>query len=549
LSGRQSLTPFGALCREFLAEEYEAAPLLASGLGLTEFDARLDDLSEAAFERRLRRSAAWQARFREVPDRGLGPGERIDREFLVAILTGRIILGDWAAWRRQPEMYVGPALQGVFGLFLHRLRPEAELVQDAAHRLRAIPEALDHGRRNLAPELVPPVFIDRAFGQARAGARYVRELLPEEAQDPALRPALAEAGAIAGRALDRFAEFLTDLRGRATGGFAIGEARYGRLLQEKELLSFDASELRERGRAEYERLAGELRELGRRIGGVDDWAAVLRALNRDHPPSPEAMRRTYADWTGRARGFLRERSLVTLPDGEECLVVPSPPFQRPVLAVASYSSPPAFSPSRLGHFFVPFPPDAAAPDDVQQRLENNSHASIPTTSVHETYPGHHWHLVTAKSHPSPVRRTFRTPYFSEGWALYAEQMMREQGFFEDPRHELFQVEALLFRAARIIVDTSLHAGDMTLEEAQRFMEERANLTPPTARAEVARYAAWPTQASAYLVGCLEILAIRRRHLAGDARTDTSALRDFHDRLAASGGLPPALAERALTADH
>jgi uncharacterized protein (DUF885 family) len=90
---------------------------------------------------------------------------------------------------------------------------------------------------------------------------------------------------------------------------------------------------------------------------------------------------------------------------------------------------------------------------------------------------------------------------------------------------------------------------MTLEEAQRFMEERANLTPPTARAEVARYAAWPTQASAYLVGCLEILAIRRRHLAGDARTDTSALRDFHDRLAASGGLPPALAERALTADH
>jgi uncharacterized protein (DUF885 family) len=261
------------------------------------------------------------------------------------------------------------------------------------------------------------------------------------------------------------------------------------------------------------------------------------------------MRRTYADWTERARGFLRTRGLVTLPDGEECQVVPSPPFQRPVLAVASYSSPPAFSPSRLGHFFVPFPPDGAAPDDVRQRLENNSHASIPTTSVHETYPGHHWHLVTAKSHSSPVRRTFRTPYFSEGWALYAEQMMREQGFFEDPRHELFQVEALLFRAARIVVDTSLHAGDMTLEEAQRFMEERANLTPPTARAEVARYAAWPTQASAYLVGCLEILAIRRRHLAGTAASGVAALRDFHDRLAGSGGLPPALAERALSAER
>ena len=116
-----------------------------------------------------------------------------------------------------------------------------------------------------------------------------------------------------------------------------------------------------------------------------------------------------------------------------------------------------------------------------------------------------------KAHPSPVRLTFRTPYFSEGWGLYAEHMMREQGFFTDPRHELYQVEAMLFRAARIVVDTSLHAGDMTLEEARRFMVERANLTEPTAQAEVARYAAWPTQASAYLVGCLEILAIRARH--------------------------------------
>ena len=546
MSGSESLTPFGALCREFLAEEYEAAPVMASGLGLTEFDGRLDDLSAEAFERRLGRSAAWQARFRAVPDAGLSPDERIDRDFLVSILTGRIIMGDWAAWRRQPELYVGPGLSGVFGLFLHRLRPEAELVKDAATRIRAIPEALGHGRRNLAPDLVAPVFVDRALGQARAGARYVRELLPAEVQDPSLRPALAEAGAVAGAALDAFAEFLGDLRSRATGGFAIGEARYSRLLREKELISLDAPALRERGRAEYERLSEELEELAQRVGDGSDWPAVLRILNRDHPASPEAMRRTYADWTERARGFLRARGLVTFLDGEECRVVPSPHFQRPVLAVASYSSPPGFSPSRLGHFFVPFPPDDASAEDVRQRLENNSHASIPTTAVHEAYPGHHWHFVTAKSHPSPVRRTFRTPYFSEGWALYAEQMMREQGFFEDPRHELFQVEALLFRAARIVVDTSLHAGDMTLAEAQRFMEERANLTAPTARAEVARYAAWPTQASAYLVGCLEILAIRERHLARVAETGVTALRDFHDRLAGSGGLPPALAERALS---
>jgi uncharacterized protein (DUF885 family) len=258
------------------------------------------------------------------------------------------------------------------------------------------------------------------------------------------------------------------------------------------------------------------------------------------------MRAAYAEWTERARRFLRERGLVTFPPGEECLVVPSPPFQRPVLAVASYQSPPPFSASLRGHFFVPFPPDGAPAAEVQQRLENNSHASIPTTAVHEAYPGHHWHLVTMRAHPSAVRRAFRTPYFTEGWALYAEQMMREQGFFEDPRQEMSQHEAMLFRAARIVVDTSLHLGEMGFDEAVAFMRGKANVPEPTARAEVGRYCAWPTQASAYLTGCLEILAIRERYFARAGRADTATLRAFHDRLAGSGGLPPALAERALS---
>src|ERR671936_874511 len=101
-------------------------------------------------------------------------------------------------------------------------------------------------------------------------------------------------------------------------------------------------------------------------------------------------------------------------------------------------------------------------------------------------------------------------------------------------------EAMLFLAARIVVDTSLHLGEMSVPEAVEFMMTRANMPEPTARAEVARYCAWPTQASAYLTGCLEILRIRERFLA----ERRGSLREFHDRLAASGGLPIALAERA-----
>jgi uncharacterized protein (DUF885 family) len=537
---------FPALVTAFLDEEYADSPVLASHLGLPGYDHRLDDLSETAFAARRGRSAAWLARFRAVPDAGLAPAARIDRDLAVAILAGRGVMADWEMWRRQPATYVEPGLSGVFSLFLHRLAPEAELVRAAVARLEAMPACLAAGEANLRAELAPAVYVERAIGQARAGARYVRELLPAEAREPGGRRQLAEAGATAGTALDRFVAFLEALLPRAAGSFAIGEARYSGLLRERELLADDARGLRERGQREYARLAEALRGCARRVAGTDDWPRVLADLNRDHPATPEAMRLAYADWTARARAFLAERGLVTLPPGEACRVEPSPPFQRPVLAVASYQAPPPFSVSLTGHFFVPFPPDGATEAEIRQRLEDNSHASIPTTAVHEAYPGHHWHLCTMKAQPSALRQTFRTAYFTEGWALYAEQMMREQGFFADPRHEMCQYEALLFRAARIVVDVSLHLGEMSLDEATRFMMERANLPAGPARTEVGRYASWPTQAAAYLTGCLEILAIRKRWFGQrDRAMDAAGLRAFHDALAGSGGLPLALAERAL----
>jgi uncharacterized protein (DUF885 family) len=527
------------LARAFFDESLQDSPVLASQLGVDGYDDRMDDLSEAAFEDRRRRSAAWLTRFEQLPDDACASfDERIDRDLIRSNLRGRAILADWLAWRRQPETYINPGLGGIFTLFLHRLKPEAELVRAALARLRAIPHALEDGRRNIRPELAPPVFVDRAIRQARAGARYVGEVLPKEVADEKHRAELADWGSIAADAMRIYADFLQDLLPRATGEWAIGQERYSRLLREKELLADDASALRDRGRREYDRLAEELRGCAQQIEGTDDWRHVLEKLNLDHPTTPETMLQTYAEWTARARDFLRDRGLVTLPPGEECVVEPSPLFQRPVTAVASYNSPPPFSPSLRGHFFVPFPPDGASAEEIQQRLENNRYASIPTTAVHEAYPGHHWHLVTAKRNPSPIRHMLRTPYFTEGWGLYAEHVMREQGFFTDPRQEMAQIEATIFRAARIIVDTSLHIGDMSFDEAVDFMRTKANLPEPTARAEVARYCAWPTQASAYLTGCLEILRIRGRYQSERRGT----LKEFHDCVAASGGLPIALAE-------
>ena len=151
-----------------------------------------------------------------------------------------------------------------------------------------------------------------------------------------------------------------------------------------------------------------MRTLARDATGNDDYVEVLRENDEDHPPTEEAMRQAYADWTERARQFLRDERLATLPAGEACAVVPSPVFQRPVLGVASYIAPPAFSDKLKGHFFVPYPPDGTPDAEIQERLKGNSYGSIPTTAVHEAYPGHHWHLVrrrrTRRSCVACIRR-------------------------------------------------------------------------------------------------------------------------------------------------
>jgi uncharacterized protein (DUF885 family) len=535
---------FSSLAESYLKERYEESPSWASMLGLTEYDERSEDLSAEAFARRDAEVLEWTRRFRAIED-GLAPDERIDRDAILSSLRGRELMQPRLEWRRQPNTYLNPSLQGVFVLFLHRLRPERDLAGAARARLEAAATHVAQGKRNIDFALVPPVYCERAIGQAKAAARYARELVPAEIKDSATRESVVVAGGKAAKAYEEFAAFLEANKARCAGDYAIGEALYNALLREKELLPYGARELRERGREQYELLSSEANRIAREVDGSGDWVAACARLNRQHAPTPEAMKAEYEDWTERARSFLKETGLVTLPSGESCTVEPSPHFQRPIQAVASYNAPPAFSDSFHGHFFVPYPPDGTPREEIQKRLEGNCSAGIPTTAVHEAYPGHHWHLIMAKQNRSPIRRTHFTSYFAEGWGLYAERVMREQGFFSEPRFLLFQYEATLFRAARIVVDTSLHMGEMTFDEAVDFMVKHGNLTPPNAKAEVGRYCSWPTQASSYLTGMLEIVDIRTRWLAKRGAADRAALREFHDAIASTGSLPTALAERAI----
>lgn len=542
--------PFDDLAADLMADQFSANPVLGSALGLTEYDEALPDLSAGAIAARDRAEDDWSRRLSALTDGELTEDERIDRDLVLMVLRGRAVQRDWLDWRRSPDLYAGAALSGVFILLQNRLRPEAQLAQAVAARLRATPGLLEQGTANLDPGLAHPALLRRAMGQIGAGTAYARSV-SAEFTDEGARALVAEAGEAAAAAFEQFGADVESLVDKSTGDWAIGEARYDALLREAEGLGYGTRELRDKGQAAYDELAADMRARTQALRGTDDFFSVLRSFNDDHPETPEEMLALYQEATAAARAFCVERDLVTMPAGERCVVAPSAPFTRSMLAVAHYMQPPPFAPAgqdggRPGHFFVPYPPDGATPEQVAARLATNNRHGAWSIAVHEAYPGHHWHFAwlaanAARGGARPLRFVFGSTYFVEGWGLYTEDLLREQGFFRTPEQELAQRDYRLFRAARIIVDTSLHLGEMSIEDAVDFMSTKSSLSRETAQAEVLRYCAWPTQASSYLTGALEIDRMRARWLAESRGT----LRDFHDRAAGSGRLPIGLVERAL----
>ena len=186
---------------------------------------------------------------------------------------------------------------------------------------------------------------------------YFSELLPAEVPDEPFRSLLASAAATAATELEDFAVFLEGLEKTGRGDWAIGESRYTALLREKELVAVDAGDLHALGQAAYDELPAD-----GRAGGAHRprCPGVARGARRSGDGLPDVPRGHAVGLRGGlpvGQEFVTDHELVTMPPGERCLVEPSPVFQRPVLAVASYVRPPAFSTSRTGHFFVPYPAD------------------------------------------------------------------------------------------------------------------------------------------------------------------------------------------------
>jgi len=297
-----------------------------------------------------------------------------------------------------------------------------------------------------------------------------------------------------------------------------------------------APELWRYGHHLKEEIEADLVKRARRLDGHSTWHDLVDRLRADHPAA-SGLVQAYAREMTRAREFVVQRALAPVPDAP-LNVIQTPAFMRPIIPFAAYDSPGAYSPDRTGWFYVTVPDPRLPAGDQERILRDHCRYELPATALHEGFPGHHLQLVLAQAQSSHVRKNVWTPLTVEGWALYCEDMMGEEGFYASEEERLFQRVHLLWRAVRILLDIGLHTRGMTFEQAVSQLMDNVHVDRANAEAEVRRYCAEPAYPLCYAVGRRELLRLRDDYRA--SRGGAFTLRGFHDAILPYGGLPVTL---------
>ncbi len=534
---------FQQAARAMMLDALRRNPIDATWNGLHDHDHEVPDLSADGFDEDAQRArdnvralAAWSPQ-------SLSAEDRIDHRMLLARFeTEARELEALEPQHHDPSIYVDTAVNGVYSLLAREFAPLAERLPAVQSRLESIPSLFDAGIENLQSS--PAIWTEIAIEETQGAADFLNDVVAPLAIDrPQMRKPLDAALA----ACTRFETFLRDTHAQRDGmSFALGRELFDFKLRDEHLLPYDCESLLAFGENAVSSTLDSLRQEAERVDPERDWGAIVEALRTDHPPHGELLAR-YREGVDQAREFVQSRGLATIPGGEQLQVVETPAFLRPTVPYAAYMPPGAFDKRQEGLYYVTPVSEKLKPEDRAEALLGHNRYAMLLTNVHEAYPGHHLQLVCANATPSSIRGLFDSTVFCEGWALYCEQMMLDEGMTRDPRYRIFQLKDQLWRACRVVIDVKLHTGRMTFNEAVDMLVNVARLERPNAIGEVRRYTQSPTQPMSYLTGKQQILDLRTSQAARlGARFD---LRAFHDRLLSFGTIPVALIARAFDPEN
>ncbi len=529
-----------ARTRRLLADN----PVLATTFGIHTEDQRLGDASRDAVLAEIASDRAHAGAVEALDPAGLSSAARFERDLELHNLRLGLFQADVIrSWERR-SVAAAEVGDAVFLLFARGASPLAERLQRIADRLEQAPAFLEATRSRAVGRQVavwqqtearhatdlPSLFAEVHVAAEREAA--AGRLVPAELR----RLERAVAGANA--ALEAHGGWLARTLADATDDWPLGRERYDELVRLRGFGDLDADAILQIGWDQLRANLDARRAAARELDPDADLPTVLDRLKSDHPATFGEALDGYREAMRRARAYLIDHDLATVPDDETIEVMETPAYLRSVLPFAAYFAPARFDADQRGIYIV-----TPAVDDDPNAMREHYRASISNTSIHEAYPGHHLQLAVASKHPSLTRMLTEAPEFTEGWGMYSEQMMREEGFDSGPAFLASLYTDAIWRSCRIILDVRMHRGELTPDAATDFLVEHTGFEAANARAEVRRYTYTPGYQLSYLLGKVLILSLRederRRRAAG------FSLKAFHDTLLRNGSLPISFHRRLL----
>jgi uncharacterized protein (DUF885 family) len=556
---------FKALTQRFISEYGMYSPVGATQLGDHVHDADLDDMSDAGRARALAWVRELQGALGSIDRTKLSRANQVD----AAVLDNQLRYSVWTEekfrnWSWDPLVYTGLTGNALYSLLAREYAPWPQRLRAVTSRLEALPRLYEQTRANLVPARVPSINAETAVKQNPGVLSLIDELVvPHLDSLPADdRARLERAIAAAKSAVETHQKWLdTELVLNAKGEFRIGAALYDEELSYALMSPLTRTEIRRRADAAVVETRSQMYATARevlagRAGApatpdtptADQQQAAIRAALElayaDRPARDEvlpAARRALEETTA----FVRAKSLVTLPT-EPLDIIVMPEFQRGV-AVA-YCDPPGPLDKGQHTFYAISPiPNDWTDQQVTSFLREYNTRSIADVTIHEAMPGHYLQLAHANQYPSVLRAMLYSSPFVEGWAVYTERMMADQGFRgDDPLMRLIQLKWYLRAATNAIIDSAIHVDGMTRDEAMKLMTETGFQEEREAASKWVRAQLTSAQLSTYFVGYQEHADLRRD---GEARAGKSFdLHAWHDKVL-SFGSPPVRFVRELLFDE
>jgi uncharacterized protein (DUF885 family) len=556
---------FESLGNRYIEEFTALSPVSATLKGDRRYDSLLDQVGAQARAEKHRLLRQFLGELEAIAPAELSRANQVDYAMfdhhLRASLWHQDVLQEWA-WN--PLVYTRLAGNAIYGLLSRDFAPLEDRLICVADRLEQYPRLLAQVRSTLQQGRVPKIHADTAVSQNR-GILSMLDNMVEPYLDrlsAVRRERLVQALATAREAVKGHQEWLeSELLPNAAGEFRLGADLY----DQKLAFTLQTTMTRQQVRARAERQLRELREHMYTIAkGIYQQQhpytkfpenpskaykqAIIRAcleLAYAEQPCPDRIVEEATAALERTTAFIRRKDLVTIPpDPLEIILMPE--FRRGV-SMAYCDSPGVLATGQKTFYAVSPPPKEWTEQQVRSFLREYNTRSLDVLTIHEAMPGHFLQLAHSNRYPGKLRTLLRSGVFIEGWAIYTEWMMVEEGFREnDPLMQLVVLKWYLRDVTNAILDQAVHVDGISEDEAMMLLIEDAFQEEREAAGKWRRACLTSAQLSTYFVGYLEHTELRRE--VEKAWGGGFDLKTYHDKVL-SFGSPPVQFVRALMLDH